>query len=448
MKRTELCLAAEGLFWVGLIALVLCLTALIGCGENTNPIAPEGSRIETVGDLKSNTTGNADGEDIVIVKTIGAEGAPTAPSVVKVVKAGDLRLLISLSHEGEGKNGGEIVAIKATEGDILDGDKIRVYADGDYLGRVRIESSFPISEIHILIEDDDLPFGEVLVEIEISRNGTEVAEAEIEISRAIATGPAFESVEIGDFEDEIVLSFSDVVNAYRPIKDNVDIVIDGTRLPIRTYGEDGTEVVLIMRKDLVPGTYTVSYDGDGGLEGLDGEEVPAFEATLTVEDESAPATPVEPAVWKTIPHGIYGSGAQMLIVLDAFGYKVSPWTRQILGSKRFETEDEPGHTELYRVTPEDLGLIGTYTAADVMLEAIAQGYRLVPEETAAQLRLLYANQLEGELVAVISAPMLLEQSTYVLALGGGSAQYPGKWIIAVNMTAELSAEYTAFILTK
>ena len=348
-------MAAEGLFWVGLVALVLCLTALIGCGEGNNPIAPEGNGVETVGDLKSDTETN-DGKNLVIVKTIGAEGGiPMAPSVVKVVKAGDLRVVISLSHEGAG-DGGEIVAIKATEGDLIDGDKIRVYADGNYLGRVRIESDTPLSEIHILIEDDDLPSGEVLVEIEISRNGTEVAEAEIEIENAVATSPAFESMKVGDFPDEIVLSFSDVVNAYRSIKNNIDIVLDGTRLPIRTYEEDGTEVVLIMRKDLVPGTYTVSYKGDGGLEDLDGEEVPAFEADLTVEDESAqtPAT-AAPAVWKTIPHGIYGSGAHVLIALDAFGYKVSPWTRQILSSKRFETEDEPGHTELYRVTPEDPG---------------------------------------------------------------------------------------------
>lgn len=449
MKRIELLsVLGEGMLWIGLAILSLCLTALVGCGEGRSPLAPEeGNEMATVGELKTDTHAiSTGGKDITVVKTV-VGGAPMAPNVVKVIKAGESHLDISLSHE-EGE-GGEIIAIKTTDGDLLNDDKIRIYVDGNYIGRVRVETKSPLSEIHVLIEDKDLPAGEVMLEVEISRDGKIIADEEIEIERLIITVPTLESVEAGDFEDEIVLTFSDDVNAYREIKDNISVVFDGAKLRVRSYEESGDKITLIMRKDLSPGSYAIAYNGDGGLEDLDGERIDAFEATLIIEGEDTVATEeTTAATWKTIPHGLYGSGSQMLIALEAFGYKVSPWTRQILSADTFSTEEDPGNTDLYRVTPEELGLTGTYTAADVIVAAVKSGYRLVPDETAAQLRLLYANQPQGELVAVISKPLTREHSTYVLAIGGGSAQYPGKWLIAVNVTATLNAEYSAFIVTK
>ena len=551
MRIEKIMIAGEGLFWIGLVGLTLLLAAMIGCSEAGSPLSPNGFEGETVGGLKSETPPVSKGKNLSVVKKVSAHSVAAAPSIVGTTPAGNHDLVISLSHEETRDNGDEVIAITATSGSLVAEDKIRLYADGDYLGRVKVASdSSPLSEIHVLLDDEDFGEGEVELEAEISRNGKVIADAVMDLDREeeIITGPTLEEVALGDFEDEIVLTFSDAVNARRAIKDNIDVVVDNERKRIRSYGEDHDEVTLIMGKDLSSGTYTISYNGEGGLEGIDGEEIGAFSTTLTVEEEiiTGPTleevalgdfedeivltfsdavnarraikdnidvvfdgkqlrirsyedgddeitlimgkdlsqgehiisyngeggfegidgeeigafsttltveedevpVPVAESAWKTIPHGIYRSGTQLLLTLEHFGYKVSPWTRQILGSNTFRVEEEVGETHLYRLTAEEIGLTGNYTAADVILAVVASGYKLVPDETAAQLRLLYPAQPQGELITVVSSPLLRGQGTYMLALGGGSAEFPGKHLIAVNTQATLGPEYREFVVTK
>lgn len=435
---------------LALLVLVASIALLVGC-ESINPVTPqEGNNLATVGELKSNAATIADGKEIEVVKTLPTDGAPMAPSIVKQVKFRGTDLAIALSHEGAGDKGGEIVAIKTVDSDIHDGDKIRIYVDGKYIGKVWIAPGSSLSEVHILLEEEDLPESEgVIVEVEISRDGRVVADDEVKIKRTKITGITLEGVAIGDFPDEIVLTFSDTVNARSAVKDNISVVVDSARVGIRSYGENGDELTLIMRKDLGRGVYTISYNGEGGLRGLDGEEVGRFETALTVN--AGTTAPAAKEVWRGIPHGVYKNGAHFLTALRLVcqNCKVSPWAEEILESAAFRVEESMGMTALYRLTAADLGLTGEYTGADVILEAVAQGYRLVPDETAAQLRMLYQDQPEGDLVVVLSSPLQREKGgTYLLAIGGGSNQFPGRHLIAVNTTATLGADYTAFIVTK
>ncbi len=428
----------------------IAVIGIIGC-EGKNPLSvEEGSEIAMVGELKSDTAPAIREADIEIVKAV-TNNVMAAPSIVQIEEADHNDLIVSLSHkETEGDND-EIIVIEAIDGALLPRDRIRFYTVGGYLGQVKVpHGDISLSEIHIRLENADLG-GEgkkVYLKIEVARDGRVIADETMTIDRReVATGPTLETISAGDFEDEIVLIFSEDVSAYRSIKDNISVVVDNKKKRIRSYEEDRDEITLIMSKDLIGGTYEVSYNGEGGLEDLDGEDVSAFSTTLTVEVEDD-ETPALETVWKTIPHGLYNSGNHMLTALEHFGYKVSPWAKEILSSPRFKVERGDGETILYRVTAEELGLTGIYTMSDIILATVRAGYRLVPKETAAQLRLLYRNQPEGQLITVVSSPMARAQGTYVFALGGGSAQYPGKHLIAVNTMVALGGEYKDFVVTK
>ena len=98
-----------------------------------------------------------------------------------------------------------------------------------------------LSEIHIRLENADLG-GEgkkVYLKIEVARDGRVIADETMTIDRReVATGPTLETISAGDFEDEIVLIFSEDVSAYRSIKDNISVVVDNKKKRIRSYEED------------------------------------------------------------------------------------------------------------------------------------------------------------------------------------------------------------------
>jgi len=438
----------KGIFIV-LIAIVA--TIIVGCDNMSNPVSPSPATPTTMGELKQAATTRAGGISAEGVEVVSG-GSAAAPSIVKQIDA-EGTLTVSLSHIETEEDGDEIIAITAKSGQFVGNDKFRFYAGGRYLGRVTLPEDAVLIELHIRMDDADLGTGESNIEVEVSRNGRIIADAELALDRAIP-GPRLEEARIGEFADEVVLVFSEDVDAFHAIKDNLRVVNgSGEVLQIRSFGENADEITLIMRKDLSVGEYTITYSGEGGLESLSGEPLRQFSTTLVVGDgDAADEEPTEDtAVWKTIPHGLYSSGDQFLVALDAFGYLPSNWTREILGTIMFQVQSEVGTTDLYRVTAADLGLNAPYSAKDIILAVAGAGYQLVPSETAAQLRLLMPEQPVGETLLVVSGPLNRpgQTSKYMLALGGGNAEHPGKHLFAVGVEETLnSGEYPEFIVTK
>ena len=129
------------------------------------------------------------------------------------------------------------------------------------------------------------------VKIKVARDGRIAAHASVTIDRS-PKGVRFKEAISGEEKYEIVLVFSEAVDAYRQLRDNIEVVDeDGEGQSIWSYGEDGERLTLIMRDDLDPGKYTVVYNGEGGLEGRDGSDVAAFEGTFIVEDSVAIVVP-------------------------------------------------------------------------------------------------------------------------------------------------------------
>ena len=454
----------EGLFWIGMTLVAVLLAGIIGCSEtNSVHMTPEdGVETSTFGGMKTDIASEeavapeTSGNTITIVRM---SGAPAAPSIIGQEDGDDLEIEI----EAVLKDKGIVVTAIVMEGALVSKDVIKLYYEGDddgYFGRVRIPTGAFLEEIVLLVETDDLPDDEeeIVVLIFVERDGEEVVEEESNpVELEDISSITLEKAEAGEMDDEIRLTFSDDVNATRSIKENISVFVDNEKshrhMEIRSYEENGNEVTLIMSKGLVNGTYEVSYNGKKGLEGLDGEAIEEFEEEFEVAGRGD-ATNLDPKAWRTIPTGRYDTGAQILWALNFLcDCTVSPWAKEIFTAKNFPVEQVEGETHLYRLTAEGLGLAGSYTMADVIMEIVAQGYKLVPAETAAQLRLLYANQPENELLTVLSTPQHRssghEHGTYVFAIGGGSAKYPGKWVIALNVETTVSAnEYGEFIVTK
>ena len=547
----------------GSIALVLialvAIFSILGCDKGQNPVTDEGEAT-TVADVKT-TAGVPTGVVVEGVEIV-ASGVAAAPSVVKKVDASDADLEVSLTHKETEDDGDEVVVLTATNGKFIGKDRFRFYADDDYLGRITLSSADSLVELHVRLDDEDLPEeGTVLIDVEVSRDtgdGREVvAEADLDIERTPpANGPRFEEAKLGKRDNQIILVFSNDVDVYRAVKSNLSVVDeDGDDWTVSSYGEDADEVTIIMRKDLTAGEYDIEYNGKGGLEGLDGEEVgkfsttitveddaplalipcleraevgeekdeillvfsddvdgkrnaikknitvvneyddewdvrshsengdeitlvlsreltvgeytvtyngngglesldgddvKKFETSITVEDDAPPPAPAE-AVWMRIRKGDYASGNAFKTELEDYGYTVWPFARDILWSNDFEVEDVSGTTDLYRVTAKELGVTAPYTIVDVMVAAASNGYKLVPPETGAQLRLSHPNQPKGETLTVLSTAltMLGDDGKYVFGLGGGNDDHPGKHLIGVGIWGTVdSAEYHTFVVTK
>ena len=456
-------ISAGVLVALAIMAIMAIIASFLGCDDGMNPVQPVEevglpSTASTVGQLKSASDAasavTAEGVEVVFA----GSSVAAAPSIVKQINGTTLK--ISLSHKETEDGGDEVVIITATSGNLVGKDKIRFYADGDYIGRVTLPTNASLSELHIRLDDEDLTDDEVVevvIEVEISRNGRIIADAEITLERAPAvTSPRLEKVEVGD-SNEIILVFSKDVNAYRAVKSNVRVVIDGDAdgdaLSIRTYAEDGDEITLVMRKNLVAGQYTITYNSKGGLEDMNGEGVEEFWSTFTVaQDNGGTAVGKVVPVWKTIPHGLYRSGDEILNLLTAV-YAVSDWTKEIMGTVMFPIEPVRGNTDLIKIRIADLGVRGTLTLEKIIAAVVASDdYDLVPAEAGPILRLMYIDQPVGESLLVASHGMRrpgVNHELYGLYLGGGNDVQTKKNINAIETSAGLdSTEFRQVVVGK
>ena len=104
--------------------------------------------------------------------------------------------------------------------------------------------------------------------------------------------------------------------------------------------------------------------------------------------------PWEP--WKTIELGNYPSNLLLFDAVQKSGVRVDVWTRDIVTKLKIQS---PGSITLYRVTLKKLGLKFSADYDEVRTQAALMGFKLVPTEVVAQLRLQYLDQpLNEELI--------------------------------------------------
>ena len=185
------------------------------------------------------------------------------------------------------------------------------------------------------------------------------------------------------------------------------------------------------------------------------EKVEEFELTFTTPEAEEEALTVREAIAARsstfIPKGLYRSGSTLLTGLIHFGYRVSDWSRQSLSNPAFPVEQEVGETEVAFVTAADLGLVpGNYTAQDIAPAVAAAGYRPLPPETAAQMRLLYPDQPDQEVVVVVSSPIFnpTTQKVYLQMLGREDNVAAGLWVTSLEINGTLKVGYTLFAVGK
>ena len=438
---------------IGVFILTIILVGILGCDTN-DPLSAEEEEVVEEEILM------AKGAEIVSSSAIAA----AAPSIVKRVAMSDT-LMVSLSHEETESDGDEIVGVTADNGALLAGDRIYFYANDEYIGRVTLPSGDSWKKVHIRLKDKVLPQEEVTIAVVVHRNSSVVAKASVVINRVVI-GPYLESVESRG-SNEVTLIFSDDVNASREMRSNTQVVANAKALSIWSHGEDGCEITLIMRKNLMPGEHKVTYNGKGGLESLQGNPVDAFSTTFEIEGavadtvrgtgnqgtvpakaETADDPPDPP--WKVIHKGIYISGTQILTVLDMVKVKVSQWARNILKNPDFQVEKVQGTVDVYLVTAADLGLQAPYTAMEVIIAAIQNGYHLLPAEIPATTRLVYRNQPNGEIIVFITRPLYdpVGKRYCLLMNGHDAAVAAGKWLSAVDITSPMGEEYNVFAVGK
>lgn len=419
--------AAEGIFWMGLVGLALALTALAGCGEDS-PLAPEGGEISMVGGLKSDSASSVKG-GAGSVHIVRMSGAPAAPSIVSQEDGDELEIKVKVSLEDDGL----MITIAAEEGALVSKDVIKLYYEGnddDYLGKVRIPTGAYLEEIVLLVEIDDLPDDEDEIDIIviIERDDKEVAKdsADADLSDLNEDDDLIllEEVSVSD-KNEITLTFSDRVDARISVKYNVSVVVDGKDLRIRSYREDGDKVALIMREDLVAGDYEVEYNDEGGLRGLDGKKVQKFSETFVIEAEVTDADP-----WLSVKVGILSSnGNTVARTLTALGVNMTTWAERIVkDGVRIERRKE--WIDLYTLTEEDLGLTGRYTIEDVYDAGKDLGYAAVPEEAAVTASLLGMHK-DGEHFLIMSDFLRYSGKDYLLVITRKPVGHPtGDWLAA------------------
>ena len=431
------------LAYLALLAITLIgLGALAGCSEMPSPLGIEDTT--TVGELKSSKNDIAVTKGIEIIETFNAPAA--APSIVREIGADGI-LEISFEHKDTTSEGDEVFTIVAVEGFFVGNDELRFYINKEYVGKVDVEEGKTFAGFDVKIKGSEFPKeAGVAVKIKVARDSRIAAHATVTLDRS-PKGIQFKQVLPGEEKDEIILVFSEAVDAYRQLRDNIEVVDeDGEGQSIWSYGEDGERLTLIMRDDLDPGKYTVVYNGEGGLEGRDGSDVAAFEGEFVVEDKDpvvitpeipeTPENPNDPALfWKEVPHGIFGSGQEIVDTLTVLNYAVSPWTQFLF--RLLETETARGNTVLCLVDTEVLVPVGPLTA-ERLRAAVKDSdrYEVVPDETAGVLRLMYLKQPKGESLLVLSK----EIRGCAFFLGGGNDIEPRQNINAIVDNTELSRD--------
>ena len=480
------------------VTILLLITSIalcaIGCGEEQqNEVIPETANGNAVwGEEKYATYKTVSGIFVEGVEVVNNTDSAGAPSIVKQIAIGDTLEIAMYLIETE-RNGSKIVAVKATSGMLIGNDHIRLYVGNEYVGRVTLPTGASLSEIHIRLDKEDVRDSEAVIESEVSRNGRVIADAELATEhtgntapnlRGVITGIWFESVRPGRNKTDIVLVFSDDIHAPQFIKKNFFVVLDGKALPIWSYGESAYELTLVMRKELVPGQYRIIYNGKGGLRSMNGPKVQKFETTLVIEgtvetdrpvnpsanptrgananatnappahgkfaERDTPAGTNEPTTWRIIRRGLYDSGKQFLLLLDASGYVISKWSKKIIGADTFPVEQSPGNTKLYRIEVASLGITGTLTAQKIYDAVVKSAiYDPVPPETPAQDRMMYTEQPRGESLLYVTIPlevMGIPGEVCNLVLGGGNNVVPQQNIYAVKMATPLSRAIYQYVV--
>lgn len=458
------------LLFIGLISVITAL----GC-ESVNPVDPAPSaELATVGELKKqgqegnddNSLATATGPQLVSYGV--AEVVPGAPELLLIQETNeDIKSFEHVDDIG----GNELFRFEMADGrHVPKGCNLKFTANGENIGSLIVPKNLTYGNIRLL--DSDLPTGEITIVMSIVCNGTVAATIEAVIDRPATTNPS-NILLIGDGDNSnnddeqtlleaydaylgnnrryVVVEFEDLVDVTNSARQNVSVVSQDTNInyPVVSFDEKMDTVIFIVRKDLPAGEYAIAYNGQGGLRGrTDRKKVKKFKFAFTVEED---LPNIKDAIASrssvVIPHGLYAAGSTLLIALDHFKYKVSDWTRGSLSNPAFNVEDAKGETEVLFVTGTDIGLVpGHYTSRDIISAVVGAGYSLLPAETAAQLRLIYPDQPNNQVVVMVSAPIsnLITGQQYLQMLGREDHVAPGLWLTSLEINGVHKLRYSLF----
>ena len=119
---------------------------------------------------------------------------------------------------------------------------------------------------------------------------------------------------------------------------------------------------------------------------------------MQIEGKMGNSAPREWRLWRTITLGTFLSTQDLFAALKQAGFANYLWTDDIVG--KLNLVDTVRTIELFLVTPEELGIDYGCDYLEIRTEAMRQGFRIVPTEGVAQLRLAYNNQPKGERLQV------------------------------------------------
>ena len=109
------------------------------------------------------------------------------------------------------------------------------------------------------------------------------------------------------------------------------------------------------------------------------------------------------ATWRKLTIGGHKSVEALVKAIEAKGYKLSDWARDI--AKKVTLAKEATEVELVMVTVGELGFKNGATRKDIYDRAISLGLSLCPAEVGMQLRLQYEDQPKGEWLLVAMEPI-------------------------------------------
>src|SRR3990167_1590934 len=118
--------------------------------------------------------------------------------------------------------------------------------------------------------------------------------------------------------------------------------------------------------------------------------------------------------WKTIKLGTHPTIEAITTALEADGFKIGTYARQILAKTRFALKET--EIELVRVSVTDLGFTRAASRKVIYERALSLGLVLCPAEVGPQLRRQYADQPNGDWFLVAMEP-IADSGRYLRVFG-------------------------------
>jgi len=160
---------------------------------------------------------------------------------------------------------------------------------------------------------------------------------------------------------------------------------------------------------------------------LNGEDGPDWERSLGRFLRKEPCWgPPEFNSWRPLTLGLHKTADLYREALTQAGFKISDWTRDILGKPQFTVATEETEVNLVVVSVADLGFPKGATRAQIYTRAKQLGLKLCPPEVGPALRLQYSDQPQGEWLLIAMEPISgPDGSPYVFCVGHGDS---GRWL--------------------